>query len=342
MRRVATLFCVLALSLGALVPLRANSAPPEGKTFTVGLVQMTDVVLYDDTIVALRKELDRIGWGNRKQLKILRRVALGQTKGIWDKLELLSALHGYIDEFIERKVDLIVTVGTPATTWGAERAHAAGIPTMFMAVSMPGVLDFRDEGWLTGSTTFVHPGRILRLISNTIPDVKRVGMILSTDPNARGLHELLAPVAREVGITLMVYEVDKNEDAVAAAQYFLANTPDAFLVIPDTWAGRDDEVNSKTMLAQLFRKTQLPIIAAFPEATNIFPNDVALSVGVSFASTGTAAASLVDQILNGTPPGSIPIAAPTKPEIHVRKAAALRTGFPLTPALLKIADEVVE
>lgn len=342
MRRVVIVFGILALFVGALVPLRAHSAPPEGKTFTIGLVQMTDVVFYDDAIIAMRKELERLGWNDRKQLKILRRVALGQTKGIWDKLELLGALHGYIDEFIDRKVDLIITVGTPATTWGAERAHARGIPTMFMAVSMPGVLDFRDEGWLTGSTTFVHPGRIIRLISNTIPDVKRVGMILSPDPNARGLYELLEPVAKEVGITLMVYEVDKNEDAKAAAAYFLANTPDAFLVIPDTWAGRDDKANSKVMIEQLFRKTKLPIIGAFPEATDVFPHDVALSVGVPFASTGTAGAVLVDKILNGTPPGSIPIAAPAKPEIHVRKAAALHTGFPLTPALLKIADEVSE
>lgn len=342
MRRAIHAFAAVVLLCAALVPGRVFPAPPAGRTFTVGLVQMTDVEFYDDAIIALRKELRELGWTEREDIKIIRRVVLGETRGLWDKIELLTALHGYIDEFIERKVDLVVTVGTPATNYGAERAHGAGIPTMFMAVSMPHVFDFKDEGWITGSTTFVHPGRIIRLIANTVPHVKRVGMVLSDDPNARGLYEMLAPVAQEVGITMMVYEVDTNADAHDAAQYFLQNPPDVFLVIPDTWAGRDDEANSKTMMRELFHNTQLPIVAAFPEAADVFPRDVALSLGVPFDSTGTAAAHLVDRILNGTPPGQIPIAAPTDPIIRVRRNAALKTGFPLTPALLKIADEVVE
>jgi putative ABC transport system substrate-binding protein len=50
----------------------------------------------------------------------------------------------------------------------------------------------------------------------------------------------------------------------------------------------------------------------------------------------------VHEILNGAKPGDIPIYQPTKFEFLVNLKAATTLGLTLPPALLALADEVIE
>jgi ABC-type uncharacterized transport system substrate-binding protein len=50
----------------------------------------------------------------------------------------------------------------------------------------------------------------------------------------------------------------------------------------------------------------------------------------------------VHQILNGVKPGDIPIYQPTKFEFLINLKAAKTLGLTLPPALLGLADEVIE
>jgi len=50
----------------------------------------------------------------------------------------------------------------------------------------------------------------------------------------------------------------------------------------------------------------------------------------------------VHEILNGAKPGDIPIYQPTKFEFLVNLKAAKTLGLTLPPALLALADEVIE
>lgn len=334
------LLAALAAALIVCLPGSARAAAPKGKNFVVGVVQMTDAFVYADAITALRENLEKLGYVRGENLILKRRVVLGKTKGIWDKLQLYTALKGYIQEFADSRVNLIVTVGTPATIHGAPLAREKGIPVLFIAVADPNAIPFLKEGWITGTTNFTHPETMLRLMKNTMPDVKKLAMFRSTDENAARYVELIKESAGKLGFEAQITDVDSNSDAKKFVEDLHKNRPDVILATPDTWLGRDDYVNGKYIIDEGIRKEKIFCATFISDVFELFPEDIGMSVGVGFADTGVRAAALVDQVLNGQDASSVPVSYPKGPEIRLRLDVLEKYGVSLTPDLIKLARMV--
>ena len=67
-----------------------------------------------------------------------------------------------------------------------------------------------------------------------------------------------------------------------------------------------------------------------------------MSYGTDVAEVFRRAAGYVDRILKGTSPGELPIQAPTKYELVINIKTAKTLGLEIPPALLALADEVIE
>lgn len=338
--RLVALIALLLVALFAAAPAEARA--PTGRKLTIGMVQMTDVIVYEDAVRGFREGLAELGYERGKNLTIKRRVVLGNTQGLWDKVQLLLALHRYVDEFIALKVDMVVFVGTPATEYGARRAADAGIPVMFIGVSMPKAVDDIEQGWITGSSTFVEPDRILNLVRALLPNARRLGFVLSPDPNAQMLVEELKPLAESRKFEVDVFDVDTNADAHTAAAHFRQTKPDVFLILPDTWVGRDDFYNANVFRDELIGPAKTPTVSLVFEAFDLFPEHVAISLGIPFETSGRMGAPIFDRLINGAPPQEVPIVYPTKSDVRVHVQTARRSGIEVTPSLLKLATEVAE
>jgi putative ABC transport system substrate-binding protein len=67
-----------------------------------------------------------------------------------------------------------------------------------------------------------------------------------------------------------------------------------------------------------------------------------MSYGVKIDKILAGAASYVDRILRGADPAELPVQAPTEFEFVVNQKTARQLGLQLPPALLGLADEVIE
>jgi putative ABC transport system substrate-binding protein len=67
-----------------------------------------------------------------------------------------------------------------------------------------------------------------------------------------------------------------------------------------------------------------------------------LSYGIDMVDTWRRAATYVDRILRGAKPADLPVQFPTKFEMVVNLRTAKALGLTVPPALLAIADEVIE
>ena len=67
-----------------------------------------------------------------------------------------------------------------------------------------------------------------------------------------------------------------------------------------------------------------------------------VSYGPNFPDLFRRAAELIDKILRGTKPGDIPVEQPTKFEFVLNLTTAKALGLEIPPALLALADEVIE
>jgi putative ABC transport system substrate-binding protein len=92
-------------------------------------------------------------------------------------------------------------------------------------------------------------------------------------------------------------------------------------------------------VAAMAVRNQLPTVATLKEFTAA---GGLLSYGPDLAGTWRRAASYIDRILKGTPPGDLPIELPTRYDLAINLKTAKALGLALPPSLLMRADEVIQ
>jgi putative ABC transport system substrate-binding protein len=219
--------------------------------------------------------------------------------------------------------------------------------TRSIPVLLPGASDPVGVGWaqslarpggnVTGFTGFELSmlGKSLEILKQIAPAVVRVALIYNPDnPNSvhyRRISEAAsAPLAIEV-IDLPIHNLPDVDRAVAN----LADRPNSgIFFLPDLTinALRDDVVS-------LVTRRHVPAIYSEP----FFVKLGGLAYYGSDRMEGfRRSAGYVDRILRGEKPGDLPFQQPTKYELMINRTAAKALGLQLSPALLTLADEVIE
>ena len=214
-------------------------------------------------------------------------------------------------------------------------------------IVLPGASDPVGVGW---ATSLAHPGgnitgfggfelsvvgKSLEMLKQIAPATVRVGLIYNPDnPNTvfyrRSFETAAGPLAVEP-VTFPIHGLADIERAAAS----LADRDNSSILFPgdvSTIALRDE-------IVPLVARRRLPAMYADPA----FMRAGGLaSYAPDRLDLFRRSAGYVDRILRGEMPGDLPFQQPTKYQLIVNLKVAKALGLDLSPALLALADEVIE
>jgi putative tryptophan/tyrosine transport system substrate-binding protein len=308
-------------------PLGAHAQQP-AKLPTIGFLGPTTPSIMSQYTAAFVRRLRELGWIEGRTVKIEYRWAEGRNEHFAE----IAA------EFVELKVDVIVTAGAAAIA--ATRATSV-IPIVFAVANDPvggGLIPnlARPGGNVTGlSVQFTDlAGKRLELLRELVPGLSRLAIMANIGYSAAVLEmgEVQA-MARTLGLQVATLEIRRAED-IAPAFEALKGRAEALYVCADPLVTTNRiRINTWALGARLL--TMLSN-REFVEAGGL------MSYGANFSDQYRRAADYVDKILRGTKPGEIPVEQPTKFELVINLTTAKVLGLEVPPTPLARADEVIE
>lgn len=322
---------VRAAVAATLVAARLAVAQPAGRPYRIGVLGPGGTPSSLDTFV---EGLRALGYVEGQNYRLEIRLAGGQL----DRLPQLAA------ELVAMPVDVIAIAG-PGPLRAAMNATKK-IPIVMIASSSDPVGDgvvkslARPGGNVTGLTYAVSSerfGKQLELLKEAAPGITRIALWWDMEMAiyTRTWAAPLEAAARKLGMQVLppVQVLDRNgvDGAFAAMKQQGA---DAVLV---AIGGPTNDYRAAVAAAAL--RNKLPTMAAFKSFTTA---GGLISYGPDFPAIYRRAATYVDRILKGTPPGEIPIELPTTYELAVNLRTAKALGLTIPQALLVRADELVQ
>jgi putative ABC transport system substrate-binding protein len=252
--------------------------------------------------------------------------------------DLLVALAA---DLVRRRVAVIAT---PSGTADAQAAKAAttSIPVVFASGGDPIKLGLvtslsHPGGNVTGVSFFsnVLAAKRLTLLRDLMPNSATIAVLMNpTNANADIDLEELQAAARTLGLQLQLLRATSEREIDAAFAAMAQNPPGALFVAADAYlTSRRDQI-----VAHVAR---LRIPAIYPRREYVGAGGL-----ISYAAHALEAIRLagnhVGRILKGEKPGDLPVQQPTTIELAINLRTARVLGLDMPPALLAIADEVIE
>jgi len=322
----------IALAAGAAVawPLAARAQQPERIRRLGVLTGFSENDPFAHRMVtAFAETLGRFGWVEGKNIRIDYRFAAGDQ----------TLFKAYAAELVGLSPDAILA--TPATVVPALREQTRTIPIVFVLVIDPVGLGFvqslaRPGGNFTGFGSFDAPiiGKWLQLLKEIAPSVTRVAVIFNPDTTfAAPFNRAIQDAAPSFGVTVTLAPV-RDDAAIEGAIAAEAREPGGSLIsLPDSFNTRPRDV----IIAAATRR-DLPLIG-----TPDFAGAGALmSYMFDPVDLHAQAASYIDRILRGANPADLPVQQPTRYSLIINLKTAKALGLTVPPALLDLADEVIE
>jgi putative ABC transport system substrate-binding protein len=285
------------------------------------------------TLDAFMPALRELGYTEGQNIAFDRKFADGDA----------NRLSGLAEQLVERRVDAIVALATPAARAAKKATSAIPIVAIGMADPVEDELASslaRPGGNVTG-TTFFGPELVskrLQLLKEIVPGLSRV--VVLWHPGAYGERTMagmlkeIESAAQSLGARLQLVPAASPADLGGAFATMTAERADALIVFPSPML-----FSQYARIVTFASDNRLPAMYAAREGVDL---GGLVSYGVNLPGMSRATAIYLDKILKGAKPAELPIQQPTKFELVVNLKTAKALGLTPPPTLLSRADEVIE
>lgn len=310
-------------------PLRGLAQAP-AKIARIGFLSSTTAAGYASRVAAFRNALASLGWIEAKNCAFEYRWADGAN----ERLPVLAA------ELVRANVDLLTTIGTPATR-AAQRA-TSNLPIVMVSVADPvgtGIVSSLAQpgGNITGVTNFVGDTtrKLLELLIVAVPKLARVGVLMN--PTNQSTAIVLASIreaTKSLGVQLVEAAARTPAEIEQAFTLLASERAQAFFTVADPFL-----FDRRAQVTELAARGRIPAIYNSPEYVDA---GGLMSYGVNTTEVHRLAAVQVDRVLRGTAPAMLPIEQPTQLELVVNRRTARELGFSMPESILVRADRFVD
>ena len=320
----------LAGAVLGLVGAPVAAAQPRGKTWRVGFLSGGARPPDGAPPRAFRQGLQQLGYVEPQNVVYLTRWAEAKQ----DRLPGLAA------ELVELNVDVIVTVGGPASI-AAKRASSS-IPIVLALVGDAdgiGLIESlaRPGGNVTGVTD--RSGELsakrLEILKEAVPKAARIAVLWNADDLGMTLrYREVERAAQMLHVTVQPLGVREPDDFDTAFSAMTHSRPDALFLVTDA-------------LTLLNRKRVIEFavahrIPAMYEIGPLVQDGGLMAYGANPDDNFRRAASYVDRIFKGAAPGTLPVERPSRYYLTINLKTAQALGLTIPQSLLLRADQVIE
>jgi putative tryptophan/tyrosine transport system substrate-binding protein len=320
---------LLLLLGGAMIAARGLGAQPKSMP-VIGFLGSTAPGPVEAYTAAFGKGLSERGCVDGQNVAIEYRWA----EGHYDRLPALAA------DLVDRKVDVIVTYGTPGIQ--AAKGATSTIPVVFfgggdlVAAGLVASLA-RPGGNLTGisiMTVELDP-KPLDLVSELVPQAGMIALLVNpNNPDAGALIRRVREVARAKGVPLHILRAGAEGDFETAFTSLVQLHARALVLGSDAFF-----FSRREQLVALAARYAVPVIY---DAREFVAAGGLISYGSSYTGLWRQVGNYAGRILKGEKPSDLPVQQPTTFELVVNLKTAKALGLTIPPSILARADEVIE
>lgn len=283
---------------------------PEVKEYKVGIVKFMDHASLDQIDTNIKKELD----ARSAELGVKFNYEDYSFNGQGDS----TTLSQIAAQLVDKQVDVVVPIATPAAQVMQSVVTDEGIPIIFSAISDPVTAKLVDTlevpgGTITGVSDALNTEMIMKLMCSVNPEIKTVGLLYSKseDSSKRPIEEAKAYLDAN-GISY-VEKTGTNPDEISSAVDALIGAGVEAIFTPT-----DNTVMSSEL--SIFEKLNDANIPHYTGANSFALNGAFFGYGVDYDDLGAKTADMiVDLLVNGADPATTPVA------ILAHEAATINT-----------------
>jgi putative ABC transport system substrate-binding protein len=318
---------IAMLATSILCPATARAQQPVA---SMGLLTATD--LADWTMTAIRAGLEEAGYVEGRNLTI----AMRSAEGRFDRLPAL------VDDLVKQQVGVIYATGSPVPARLAKVATST-IPIVFAYGGDPVadglVASLNQPGANVTGATFIGSALLtkrMELLRQILPDVTDIALLVNPKGTLAERQVKDATVAApSLGQRLHVLNTSTVDELDTAFAVMSERKIGAYIVSTDPFFG----FVGHQRLLELSLRYRLPGVY---NARREMSEGGLMSYGPVLADTWQQAGAYAGRILKGEKPSSLPVMQPVRFEMVINLKIAKNLGLTIPPAVLALADEVIE
>ncbi|MGY8662940.1 ABC transporter substrate-binding protein [Bradyrhizobium sp. UFLA05-109] len=255
-----------------------------------------------------------------------------------------EGFQGRLPRLTQEIVALKPAVIVAAAVNAAVPAHAA---TSVIPIVCPALADAvhigliaseaRPGGNVTGIEPYVAglPAKQMEIAREIAPGARRIGLLTNLhDPKAPPQRRELAEAAEALEMTVVEADVNNPTEIELALKTLASSQVDVVIVLQTGLL-----LSVGRQIAEFAAAKRLPTVYGYREHVQ---DGGLISYGVDLRWCYRRAAYFVNEILHGAAPSALPVEFPTKMTLSINLKTAKTLGITVPPALLSVADEVIE